>query len=256
MPPLQVTLIPALSDNYIYLVRDDQTGTTAVVDPADAAPVTAALEARGWTLDLILNTHHHGDHTAGNAALKQRYGAMVWGPAAERARIGELDRPLAAGDRVTVGGDTALVFETPGHTAGHISLFFEQSHLLFSGDTLFALGCGRMFEGDAEQFWASLSRLRDLPDDTLVYCGHEYTQSNARFARSLDPANADLAARAERIDTQRAAGEPTIPFELGLDKRTNPFLRADDPGLQAKLGLGGADPAQVFAEIRRRKDAA
>ena len=254
--PLDVTLIPALSDNYIYLVRDPVAEATAVVDPATAEPVVAALEERGWRLDLILNTHHHGDHTGGNLALKERYGVPVIGPAAEARRIKGLDRAVAEGDVVEIGGETGTVLDVPGHTAGHIAYWFAGADCLFAGDSLFSLGCGRMFEGTAVQMWQSLEKLRGLPDTARLYCGHEYTQSNARFALSIDGSNAALTARASEIDSLRAAGQPTLPAMLGAEKRTNPFLRADDATLAAALGMAGAAPADVFAEVRRRKDAA
>lgn len=252
--PLEITMLPALKDNYIYLLRETTTGTVAVVDPAEAAPVRTALDQRGWGLDLILNTHHHADHIGGNAELKVYYGATVVGPAAETARIPDMDRTVAEGDTVAVGDEIARVIATPGHTTGHIAFAFDGAQALFCGDSLFSLGCGRMFEGSPEAMWASLETLRALPDGMRIYCGHEYTQANARFARSIDPDNPDLAARAEAVAAARAAGEPTLPAELGDEKRTNPFLRADDPALASAVGKAGADPATVFGEIRRRKD--
>jgi len=251
---LDVILVAALKDNYVYLLREPTTGTVAVVDPAESAPVRAALDDRGWGLDLILNTHHHGDHIGGNAELKAFYGATIIGPAAETARIPGMDRTVAEGDTVEVGEETARVLETPGHTTGHVAFAFEGARALFCGDTLFSLGCGRMFEGTPDQMWASLEKLRALPDDTRIYCGHEYTESNARFARSIDPDNEALAAKAESVAAARRAGEPTIPATLGEEKAANPFLRADDPALAAAVGRAGAPPAEVFAEIRRRKD--
>lgn len=253
MAALETIVLPVLSDNYVYLLRDSGTGTVAVVDPGEAAPVEAALEERGWTLDLILNTHHHADHTGGNGALKRRYGARIAGPKADAHRIEGLDVPLAEGDRIAVGDHEARVIETPGHTSGHISLWFGEAGALFCADTLFALGCGRLFEGTPEEMWESLRRLRALPDGTTVYCGHEYTQANARFALSVDPDNPDLKTRAAEIDRLRAAGRPTVPSKLGVEKKTNPFLRADDPGLARSLGHEG-DPVAAFAELRSRKD--
>ncbi len=251
---LDITLLPALSDNYIYLLRDPESGTVAVVDPAVPEPVEAALDARGWSLNLILNTHHHGDHIGGNAALKQRFGAKVVGPQADRRRIATLDQPVGQGDSVSVGSETAQVLETPGHTSGHIAFWFADSRALFCGDTLFSLGCGRLFEGTPGQMWTSLKALRGLPDDTMIYCGHEYTLSNARFAVTVEPRNAELATRAERVEDLRQRGEPTLPARLGDEKATNPFLRADDPAVQAALGMTGEDPVEVFAAIRARKD--
>ena len=254
MAALTVELLPALSDNYIYLLHEADSGTTAVVDPAEPGPVIAALERHGWSLDWILNTHHHMDHIGGNAALKERYGARIVGPRAELSRIADMDRTVGQGDEVAVGGETARVFETPGHTSGHIAYWFETSKALFCGDTLFALGCGRLFEGTPAQMWDSLSKLRDLPDDTSIYCGHEYTAGNAKFALTIEPDNAELAARAEEIAATRARGEPTIPSLLGLEKRTNPFLRADLPELQAAIGMPNASTVTAFAEVRGRKD--
>ncbi|HZH27911.1 MAG TPA: hydroxyacylglutathione hydrolase [Azospirillaceae bacterium] len=254
MTSLHIELIPALSDNYIYLLRDAGTGTVAVVDPAAAEPVEAALARHGWRLDLILNTHHHGDHVGGNADLKRRFGCPIVGPKAEAVRIPGLDRGVVEGDRVDVGGFAFEVLEVPGHTAGHIAFWCAEADALFCGDALFSLGCGRMFEGTAPQMWASLDKLRRLPDTAHIHCGHEYTQSNARFALSLDPSNLQLQARAAEVDVLRAAGRPTIPASLGWEKAVNPFLRCDDPGIQAAVGLSNADPAVVFAEVRRRKD--
>ncbi len=254
MAALTVELLPALSDNYIYLLHEADSGTTAVVDPAEPGPVIAALDRHGWSLDWILNTHHHMDHIGGNAALKDRYGARIVGPRAEVSRIAGMDRTVGQGDEVAVGGETALVFETPGHTSGHIAYWFETSKVLFCGDTLFALGCGRLFEGTPAQMWESLSKLRDLPDDTRIYCGHEYTAGNAQFAVTIEPENAELAARAEEIAATRARGEPTIPSLLGLEKRTNPFLRADLPELQAAIGMPNSSTVTAFAEMRGRKD--
>ena len=254
MAALTVELLPALSDNYIYLLHEADSGTTAVVDPAEPGPVIAALERHGRSLDWILNTHHHMDHIGGNAALKERYGARIVGPRAEVSRIADMDRTVGQGDEVAVGGETARVFETPGHTSGHIAYWFETSKALFCGDTLFALGCGRLFEGTPAQMWDSLSKLRDLPDETRIYCGHEYTAGNAQFAVTIEPDNAELAARAEEIAATRARGEPTIPSLLGLEKRTNPFLRADLPELQAAIGMPNASTVTAFAEVRGRKD--
>ena len=213
------------------------------------------MDDRSWSLNLILNTHHHLDHTGGNVELKAHHGALVCGPKADAGRIGALDRELAEGETIAIGKQEATVFEVPGHTSGHIAFWFADAKALFCGDTLFALGCGRLFEGTAEQMWTSLLRLRNLPDDAKVYCGHEYTQSNARFAAHVDPENADLADYRLWIDSRRSDGQPTIPAELGREKRTNPFLRADLPAMAAAVDMGGGTPVDVFAELRRRKDA-
>lgn len=254
MATLDITLIPALSDNYIHLVRCPVTGTVAVVDPAEADPVIEAVEAAGGTLDLILNTHHHHDHIGGNAALKARYGARIVGPAAETTRIPDMDHTVGDGDAVQIGAVGGQVIAVPGHTTGHIAFYFADAGALFAGDALFALGCGRMFEGEPKSMWRGLTRLRALPDTTALYCGHEYTAANARFARSVDPDNPDLAAYADEIAELRQADRPTLPASLGREKRTNPFLRADDPALAAAMGKTGGDPADVFAALRSAKD--
>jgi hydroxyacylglutathione hydrolase len=251
--PLEIELVPALSDNYVYIVRDTATGTVAVVDPAEPDPVDAALEAKGWKPTLIINTHHHGDHIGGNADLIAKYGCKLVGPAAESHRIPGMDQTVSEGDTISIGDEVGVVFETPGHTKGHISVHFPGGDALFAGDTLFALGCGRMFEGTPEEFWTSLSKLRALPDCTRVYCGHEYTQSNAKFALSVDPGNAALVEQVAEIDRKRAQGLPTVPSLLGDEKKANPFLRADDPALSAHIGAPG-DAIAAFAEIRSRKD--
>lgn len=254
MAALDITLIPALRDNYVYLLREPESGTVAVVDPAEAAPVIRELDKRGWSLDLILNTHHHNDHIGGNAELKAKYGATLIAAGADAARIPGIDRPIAEGDSVAVGRQMAKVIAVPGHTSEHIAFWFEGAQALFCGDALFALGCGRMFEGTAPQMWQSLLKLRALPDATRFYCGHEYTQSNAAFALSVDPDNPVLQAYVEDIEEIRESGAPTIPAQLGREKLTNPFLRADVPELQAALGMTGTDPAAVFGELRGRKD--
>jgi hydroxyacylglutathione hydrolase len=254
MSPLQIEILPIFADNYIYLLRDADRGVTGVVDPGDAAPVLARLGETGWKLDWILSTHHHQDHTGGNLELKRATGCRIAGPAGERDAIPGLDLALSEGDRFELGSASATILETPGHTRGHISYWFEQDGALFCADTLFALGCGRVFEGTPPQMWASLSKLAALPDSTRVYCGHEYTQSNARFAVTVDPDNSALARRAAEVERLRAAGQPTIPSTLGEERATNPFLRAGDPGIRRVLGLAGASDAEVFAEIRRRKD--
>lgn len=251
---LEIVQIPVLTDNYVYLVHDADSGLTAVVDPAEAKPPLAEAERQGWKITHILNTHHHGDHVGGNLEIKERTGCTIVGPRADRARIPGIDIEVGDGDSFTFGTSTAEIFDVPGHTRGHIAYWFSRDNALFCGDTLFALGCGRMFEGTAEQMWTSLSRLRALPDDTRVFCAHEYTQANARFALSVDPANADLKTRAAKIDELRAQGIPTVPSGLGEEKRTNPFLRADDPAMAKAVGLAGAEPVAVFAEIRHRKD--
>jgi len=254
MSTLEIHQIPTRVDNYVYLLKDRGTGKTAVVDPSDAAPVLEALDKLGWTLDVILNTHHHNDHTGGNLELKEKYGATVVGPRADRDRIAGIDREVGDGDTYVLGGAEAKVYDTPGHTRGHITYWFPETKALFCGDTLFALGCGRLFEGTAAQMWTSLSKYRAAPDDTLVYCAHEYTQSNARFAVTVEPDNQALAARAKKIDEMRAAGLRTVPSLLGEERATNPFLRADVASVKTAVGMPAGDPVAVFAEIRTRKD--
>lgn len=254
MSKLEIHQVPLLRDNYAYLIREPETAATGVVDPSVAGPVFEALAEHGWTLTHILNTHHHWDHTGGNLELKAASGATVVGPAPDRDRIPGIDVAVDDGETYRFGEAEAKVTFIPGHTRGHIAFWFEESAALFCGDTLFALGCGRLFEGTPEQMWSSLCKLRALPDETRVYCGHEYTQDNARFALAVDPENAALVARAAAVDRTRAEGLPTVPSTMGEERATNPFLRADQPALGAALGLDAADPVAVFAETRRRKD--
>ena len=251
---LDIVRIPVLNDNYVWLMREPQSGAVAVVDPAVAAPVLAEAEKRRWKITHILNTHHHGDHVGGNREIKEATGCTIVGARRDRARIPGIDVEVDDGDRYRFGEAEAEVFFVPGHTSGHIAFAFRDQKALFCGDTLFALGCGRMFEGTPQQMWNSLARLRALPDDMRVYCAHEYTQSNARFAVTLETGNAQLLERARAIDAARGRGEPTVPSLLGEEKATNPFLRADVPAVQAAVGLAGKDPAAVFAEVRHRKD--
>ncbi len=252
---LDIDLVPCLADNYAYLAHDRDTGLTAAVDPSEAAPVLQAAAERGWTISHVLNTHHHPDHVGGNLEIKAATGCVVVGPKPDSHRIPGIDIAVEEGGAVTIGRSAGVAIFIPGHTSGHMAFWFKDDRAVFCGDTLFALGCGRLFEGTAEQMWSSLSKLRRLPDDTRVYCGHEYTQANARFARSLDEHNRALARRAATIDELRAQGRPTVPSTIGEERRTNPFLRADQPALAAAVGLPAAGPVAVFAEIRRRKDA-
>jgi hydroxyacylglutathione hydrolase len=252
--PLEIVVVPCLSDNYAYLLRDGTSGRVGLVDAPEVAAIEAALAARGWGLDLILITHHHGDHIDGVEALRRTFGARVAGAAADRHRLPALDIALGDGDRVALGDSEAVVLEVPGHTVGHIAYYFREAQALFSADSLMVMGCGRLFEGTAEQMWESLSALAALPDETRVYSGHEYAQSNLRFALSVDGANPALQARAQEIAAIRAQGAPTVPARLGLERATNPFLRCGDPAFKAALGLAGLPDAQVFADVRRRKD--
>ena len=251
---MQIALVPLLTDNYGYLLHEPTSGETGIVDPSEAAPVLAAAQERGWRLTHILNTHHHHDHTGGNLALKQATGAAIVGPAPDRARIPGIDIALEEGETFHLGGAAAEILFIPGHTRGHIAFHFRGEKAVFCGDTLFSLGCGRMFEGTAPMMWASLDKLRHLPGETRIYCGHEYTAANARFAVSIDPDNEALRRREGAVGALRGRGEPTIPSTMGEERAANPFLRADDPGLAAAIGLPDAPPSEVFGEIRRRKD--
>lgn len=251
---LEIHQIPVLSDNYVYLAHDAGTGATAVVDPATTDEVFAALEDKGWTLTHILNTHHHMDHVGGNEVLKEATGCTIVGPRADADRIPGIDVQVGDGDTYALGNSIAEVFDVPGHTRGHIAYWFEDSDALFCGDTIFALGCGRLFEGTPAQMWDSLSKLKVLPPETKVYCAHEYTQANAAFAVTVEPDNEALAARKAWIDDARSRGERTVPSTLGEELATNPFLRPDSEDLQRTLEMVGADVVDVFAETRRRKD--
>jgi hydroxyacylglutathione hydrolase len=250
----QTHLFPCLSDNFGVLLHDPTTGATASIDAPEAAAVEAALAATGWTLTHILVTHHHHDHTGGIAELKAKYKCRVIGPRNEAAKIADLDETVAEGDTIKLGSLTGRVLDTPGHTAGHISLVFDADKLAFVGDTLFSIGCGRVIEGTMEQMWNSLLKLRALPDDTQFFCGHEYTFANIKFALTIEPDNAALKARAKEVEELRAAGKPTLPATIGAEKAQNCFLRADVPSVAAALGMSGKPPAEVFAEIRTRKN--
>lgn len=249
---LQIHQFPCLEDNYGILVHDPESGETTTIDTPDAGAILRECAAKGWRLTQIWNTHWHPDHAGGNAELKQKTGCLITGPA-EVARIGLApDRIVVEGDGVHLGEFQAAVIDVGGHTLGHIAYYIARENVAFVGDSLFALGCGRMFEGEPEQFWTSLSKLAALPDDTTLYCAHEYTASNARFALSVDPDNEALKARAEEIKRLRAADKPTVPMTLAEEKRTNPFLRA--PVLKARLGMAGAPDHEAFARIRQMKD--
>ncbi len=233
--PVTVQPVPMFSDNYAWLLRDTESGTTGIVDPADAQAACAAIDAAGGRLDLIFLTHHHADHVAGSDAVRGRYAARVVGAAADAYRLPTLDIAVAEGDRVMFGTADAVVIETPGHTRGHIAFHVAAGGLLFCGDTLFSLGCGRLLEGSADEMFQSLRKLGQLPGDTLVCCGHEYTQSNARFALTVDPENAALRTRADEVDRLRAAGAPTLPSRLSDEMMANPFMRALDAAQLARI---------------------
>ena len=238
-PALEVVAVPVLADNYAWLVFDPVTHETAVVDPGEAEPVLAEAKARGWTVSQVWTTHWHPDHSGGNAAMKAA-GATIIGPEAERARLDPLDIGVAEGDVVRIGSHTGQVLAVPGHTAGHVALHFAEDALLFSGDTLFAMGCGKLFEGTPDQMWANMERFAAMPGETQVFAGHEYTQSNARFAAHVEPDNAAVAARRDEVDRLRARGAATLPTTIDQERATNPFLRA---GSAERLG-----------ELRRQKD--
>ena len=246
-----------LTDNFGVLVHDSETGATAAIDAPDAAPILSALEAREWRLTDILITHHHADHTQGVAELRRRFpDARVVAPKKEADKIATIDLAVQERDVVRVGDLAASIIETPGHTAGHIAYWFEETDVLFAGDTLFSMGCGRVFETNMTVMWTSLVKLAALPAETQVYCGHEYTLANSRFALTIDPENAILRARVEDVARIRETGRWTLPTTIQLELATNPFLRAEDPAIQRAVGLAGADPAAVFAELRQRKDKA
>jgi hydroxyacylglutathione hydrolase len=252
--PAETYLFTCLKDNYGVLMHDPASGATASIDAPEAAPVEAALQKTGWRLTDILVTHHHNDHTAGIGELKAKYKCRVVAPRNEAQRIAHVDETVGEGDAVKVGALQGRVIDTPGHTAGHISYFFPADGLAFVGDTLFSIGCGRVIEGTPQMMWDSLLKLRALPDATKFYCGHEYTAANIRFAKTVEPGNKALAARADEVAKLVAAHKPTIPATIGAEKAANPFLRADDTEVANAVGLGGAPAWKVFAEIRERKN--
>ena len=249
---LQVHQFPCLSDNYGFLVHDEASGETTCIDTPDGAEYLRQAEDKGWRITQIWNTHWHPDHAGGNAAIKAATGCTIVAPETEAAKIAGVDRAVTEGDEVRLGEHVARVIDVGGHTLGHIAYHLADDRIAFIGDSLFALGCGRMFEGTAPQFWASLSRLKALPPETTLYCAHEYTQSNARFALHADPDNPALRAYAEDVAAKRAKGEPTVPTRLDKELAANPFLRADDPAMQARWG--GGDPVATFAALRAAKD--
>lgn len=253
----EIRQFPCLSDNFGLLIHDPDSGTTIAVDVPDAAAYLAVLKETGWTLTDILITHHHWDHVQGLGELKQKTGAKVTGPERSRGKISELDTTVEDDDDILVGPYEIKAITTPGHTLDQISWYIPALKLAHTGDTLFSLGCGRVFEGDLEMMWASLAKLkRKLPDDTAIYCGHEYTAANARFALTIEPGNADLQSRASDVEALRAAGKPTLPTTMAREKATNPFLRASETEVKTALGMTDASDAEVFAEIRTRKDKA
>lgn len=253
--PIELVTIPCLSDNYAYLVHDTASGATALVDVPDAAPVLAELDARGWRLSDVWLTHHHPDHIDGLPGLPGHIPApRIWGAAADAHRLPALDLALRDGDKAGFAGHEVRIFDVSGHTIGHIAYYLPAAGLAFTADSLMAMGCGRLFEGSPEMMWRALSKLAALPDETLICSGHEYAAANMRFALSLEPDHPALISRADQIRAARDAGRPTVPSTLGLERMTNPFLRASDPVLKSALGMTGADDAAVFAETRARKD--
>ncbi|MDD7971130.1 hydroxyacylglutathione hydrolase [Roseinatronobacter alkalisoli] len=252
--PFVVHAVPCLADNYAYLIHDQTTGATAVIDVPEAAPVQQALAAQGWTLGDILITHHHSDHIDGVDALRAATGAKVRGARADAHRLPPLDHALSDGDSFSIGSETCTVLDVSGHTLGHVAFHFPESRLAFTADSLMALGCGRLFEGTPAQMWDSLTKLMDLPADTVICSGHDYIKGNAAFAQTVDGDNPDLQARIARSRMDRAEGRPMAIAPLALELATNPFLRAGDPGMKAALGMAQASDAEVFAHLRALKD--
>lgn len=252
--PLEIVTVPCRTDNYAFLLHNDESGETALVDAPEAAPIESALDARGWSLEYILLTHHHDDHIDAVAPLKQRYLSKVIGASADAHRLPALDQALSDGEKISLLGEDMHVLDVSGHTVGHIAFHFPASGAVFTADSLMALGCGRLFEGTAAQAWKSLSTLASLPERTIVYSGHEYTQANAKFALTIEADNPALQQRVTDINEARAQGHPTVPSSLALELATNPFLRAAEPSVKAAMGMGDKSALAVFTEIRRRKD--
>jgi len=251
---LEIHMFPCLADNYGFLIHDRRADLTAAIDTPDVTAIEKALAAKQWTLTHILNTHHHWDHAGGNLELKKRTGCLIVGPRADASRIPGIDVQVGEGDVFEFGNHTARIYDTPGHTRGHIAYLFATDGVAFVGDTLFAMGCGRLFEGTPEQMWTSLQKFMQWPDDTRIYCAHEYTQKNARFALTVEPHNRDLIRRAAEVDALRAKGMPTIPTRLDIEKKTNPFLRPASPDLRRTLNMTDAGDVEVFAKTRELKD--
>ena len=249
---LEIITLPCLSDNYAFLIRNEESQQTALVDAPEAAPIKSALRERGWGLDRILITHHHADHVDGVEELRSTYSATVTGAAADAHRLPPLDVSVADGDSFDLFGENVDVVDVSGHTVGHIAYLLPGA--AFTADSLMALGCGRVFEGTFDMMWSSLSKLAVLDPNTIIYSGHEYTESNARFALSIEPDNPDLKARNEDIKSARSQGVPTVPSKLSLEQATNPFLRASLPEVKSLIGMPDATDAESFAEIRQRKD--
>jgi len=253
--PVEIVTVPCLSDNYAFLIHDDESGQTALVDVPEAAPLLSVLAERGWSLSEIWITHHHDDHIQGIPDVLQQHAARVRGALADKHRLPPLDDAVSDGEQFEFAGQPVHVLDVSGHTVGHIAYHMPQAGAVFTADSLMALGCGRLFEGTAQQMWASLSKLAALPQDTQVFSGHEYTEANARFALTIEPDNDDLIARVGAITEARAAGESTVPSSLDLELATNPFLRAAQPSIRKTLEMETAEDIDVFAEVRARKDA-
>ena len=251
---LEINIINAFSDNYIYIIRNETMKITSVVDPGESTPVIKFLKNKGWHLDEIVNTHHHHDHIGGNAELLKIYQSKLIAPVYDKNHISNIDILVSDNDFISIAGTRTKVIHTPGHTLGHVCFYMADEKCLFSGDTMFYLGCGRVFEGTMEQMWLSLLKLRSLPDDTLIYCGHEYTTSNAKFANHIDPNNKLLKEAIIEVKNKRERGLPTVPFELGKEKTINPFLRADDQNFSNSIGLKTNNPKETFKAIRLQKD--
>lgn len=251
---LQIEQFTCRSDNFGVLVHDPESGATASIDAPEAGPIRLALTRKGWSLSHILTTHKHGDHVEGNTDLKGEFGCRIIGPASEADQVPGIDEAHGDGETFQFAGREVRVIGTPGHTLGHIALWIPAESVVFVGDTLFSIGCGRVFEGTHAQMWGSLQALMALPDETTIYCGHEYTEANVRFALTVDGDNPALLARAAEVERLRAAGQATLPVTLAAEKAANPFLRAGDPRLAEKLGMAGAAAADVFSELRTRKD--
>ncbi|TCL08130.1 hydroxyacylglutathione hydrolase [Shimia isoporae] len=252
--PQTIVTIPCLADNYAFLIHDAASGDTALVDAPEPGPILEELANRGWRLSHVLLTHHHWDHVDGLAGILEKHPAKVVGASADAERLPPLDVSLSEGDTLIIGGEAAQIIDVSGHTMGHIAFYFPDTGVVFTADSLMALGCGRLFEGPPEVMFDSLAKLAALPPQTIVCSGHEYTESNAKFAITVDPDNPALKQRVEKIRADRAANIPTVPSILSDELATNPFLRGHDPSVQAAVGMQGADPVEVFAEIRRRKD--
>ncbi|MBY0561085.1 hydroxyacylglutathione hydrolase [Hyphomicrobium sp.] len=256
MGALDIVLLPCLADNYSVLLHEPDTGETAVIDAPCASAIKAALAERSWRLNHLFITHHHTDHTGGINELKAHYGASVTGPETEVDRIAGLTRVVKAGSKLEFAGHPIEVLETPGHTLGHLTYYFPDDGVAFTGDTLFSLGCGKVFEGDPQMMWESVSKIAALPGDTKIYCGHEYTLNNARFAVSVEPENDALKKRVAEVEGLRAAGRPTLPTTIDVERATNPFLRPQSRAIQARLGMLGAPDWEVFARLRQLKNKA